>query len=267
MRFLLLATFATAAGAGSTIEITKEQVGVPRTCAGSRSTWRDEVVNDDTIRFVDGVADDALEGAAALRFASHALHERLRLPATVDVTVTLWLVTQRTEAVGPHEAITISDATVVHILVPSPTCSSLEVREHLPQTVVHELAGEYLQRVSHLDPAGWSFYSGPGWFVQGYEEWLALTLVPWAGVDVAEAAARAAERSAGRVLVTDGGIAVDDDYRDGAALVGYLAHTHSEDFLRSLVASDAPSLEAALQAEGVELHALVDGFNRWRKER
>jgi hypothetical protein len=266
MRLLLLAPLVTAAGAGATIEITKEQVGSPRTCTGSRSTWRDEVVNDDIVRFVDGVADDALEGAAALRFASHALHERLHLPASVDVAVTLWLVTQKTDTVGPHQAVTISNATDAHVLVPSPTCSSLEVRDHLPQTVVHELAGEYLQRLSHLDPAGWSFYSGPGWFVQGYEEWLALTLVPWAGVDVGEAAARAAERSAGTVLATDSGIAVGDDYRDGAALVGYLAHTHGEEFLRSLVASDAPSLDAALQANGVALPELVEGFLRWRKE-
>ena len=42
--------------------------------------------------------------------------------------------------------------------------------------VMHEYSTVLLDRITRAKKAGWSFFSGPSWFVQGYEEYLGLML-------------------------------------------------------------------------------------------
>jgi hypothetical protein len=46
------------------------------------------------------------------------------------------------------------------------------------KTVVHECAGLWLDVVRRQRIPSWSFWSAPAWFVQGTEEYLAITAQP-----------------------------------------------------------------------------------------
>lgn len=45
---------------------------------------------------------------------------------------------------------------------------------YIHKTVVHELSMLFLWQVTRRKPSGWGFFSGPDWFVDGWEEYLSL---------------------------------------------------------------------------------------------
>jgi hypothetical protein len=50
-------------------------------------------------------------------------------------------------------------------------------REHHGKVLAHEYAAILLDRIAAEKPAGWRFFDGPAWFVQGYEEYLGVALL------------------------------------------------------------------------------------------
>jgi hypothetical protein len=131
------------------------------------------------------------------------------------------------------------------------------------KVVAHEYGGIFLHRQNRMH-AGWRFGSAPLWFVQGYEEWLALQL--------ASEHSRTVTFEKYKALVADdpdriGFFGVANEYTDGTVLVAFLHEEFGAAKVRAVLRSKKKSFSEALEAElGVNAEALLQRWTRWRKK-
>ncbi|MEJ7733918.1 MAG: hypothetical protein WKG00_32580 [Polyangiaceae bacterium] len=129
--------------------------------------------------------------------------------------------------------------------------------------VAHEYGGIFLQRQNRMD-AGWRFGSAPLWFVQGYEEWLALQL--------ASEHSRTVTFEKYKALVANspdriGFFGVANEFTDGTVLVAFLHDEFGTAKVRAVLRSKKKSFAEALEAElGVNAEGLLQRWTRWRKK-
>jgi hypothetical protein len=134
---------------------------------------------------------------------------------------------------------------------------------YLRKVVAHEYGGIFLHRQNRIH-AGWRFGSAPLWFVQGYEEWLALQL--------ASEHSRTVTFGKYKALVADepgriGFFGVANEFSDGAVLLAFLHEEFGAGKVRAVLRSKKKSFSEALEAElGVNAEALLQRWTRWRKK-
>jgi hypothetical protein len=155
----------------------------------------------------------------------------------------------------------------LHILAPSrvsttalTTVGEPKDERYFQQLLVHELSSIISDRVSAKKPGGWHLYSAPGWFVQGLEQYLALSLT-----ESKSTMEKYLERSRRdpRQVQTDFGIHVMNDYIAGTALVAFLAREGLGPIKRLLL-SPEPTFGKALRAEfKVDVITFGEQFQLW----
>lgn len=134
---------------------------------------------------------------------------------------------------------------------------------YLRKAVAHEYGGIFLHRLNRMH-AGWRFTQAPLWFLQGYEEWLALQL--------ASEHSRTVTFGKYKALVADnpdriGFFGVGNEFTDGAVLVAFLHEEFGTTKVRALLRSKQKSFGEAMQAElGVSAEQLLQRWMRWRKK-
>lgn len=240
-------------------------VGRPLMCDGGRSRWVSEVAGHTEIRYVRDVSQDLVVAQAAISRARAFLSARLSMPPEMSIPVIVWLVTEPTDHAGPGIASSIShELTPMDVYISSPTCSPAEERARFEKTIVHELAGEYLDRKAVTSGAGHSFYDAPSWFVQGYEEWLALSFIAPQDLAPEEVTARICRRSTGDVQLNGASLMVESEYTDGAALIAMLTTSEGRDSAVRILTSPATTFEQALIDEGWSVEEVRDKFLEFR---
>jgi len=140
----------------------------------------------------------------------------------------------------------------IHLL----TTSAIDVRSrtHLGEQkdlaynqrlLVHEYAAPLLDRITRSKPKGWRFFSAPTWFVQGYEEYLALTCSNEHSKSVTMARYLGTLRAKpGRVRIGEG-LQVESPYIGGAMLVRFMYEHFGAEKLYALLLAPEPTFEAA----------------------
>ncbi len=238
--------------------------GPPTTCAGAPSAWVDWPIGRDILRFSAGLEADGARAAAGVLAVHAGLSAELGVPADAIQPTLFWLTTASPE-IRAGFATTLSTATTATVYLSSPTCDGEKRPRQHEKTLAHELSGLYLHAAVDASPAGWEFWDAPAWFVQGSEEWV-TTLVHARPADIRAAAEERAVR--GVVSVRDDRVAVEDPYRDGEALVAWLVLTRGQDVLRRILASDAPTFDAAFaEVVGVTLPDAAAAYLAWRATR
>ncbi len=159
----------------------------------------------------------------------------------------------------------------LHILAPSAHDRSKTTSVGEPfddnffrKLLVHELSTLFLVQATRQKPKGWRFHSAPAWFVQGYEEYLAVMLgsphSKTVTLGLYESRLRA---DPDRVTA----LSVEDPYGDGVILLQYLHTKLGAAKMRALLASQAPSFRLAVASElGVSLDDLYTGFRAWARK-
>ena len=136
-----------------------------------------------------------------------------------------------------------------------------ELSDH--RYVASEYAGILLDRLGRRN-AGWRFHSAPSWFVQGYEEYLALTL----------------SNDHSRTITFDkykdllrknperiGWLSVTNDYTDGAVLVHFFHQEFGSAKIKAVLLSKEKTFHAALKTElGLTPEQLSTRWTAWRKK-
>jgi hypothetical protein len=238
--------------------------GPATTCDHVPSGWVDRDVGRDRIRYSDAVQADGGRAESGLIATRVALSELLAIPSAATTPVTLWLTTS-SDTIGTGVALTRSDARRATMFIYSPSCDPDPRPRRFEKTLLQELSGDYLQATTRMRPGGWRFYEAPPWFVQGMEEWVTLQLHdrPTDLVSAAIAVAKASPDDA--ILLREGRIAVANPYRDGLALVAWLAATRAVDAPTRILTSDAPTFDAALsEVVGLDGAGLVAAYRQWR---
>ncbi len=156
----------------------------------------------------------------------------------------------------------------LHLLTPSSV--GQQYRNNLGQpigsdtifkTVVHEYVTVLLDLLSGHEPEGWRFFDAPNWFVQGYEEYLGLTLSNSTNLQTLDKYQRLVVGDRERVSER---FEVRDPYVDGAVLLHFLHSRFGPAKVRALLVSNAPDFWSAVQAElGCDPGELYEFWQDW----
>jgi hypothetical protein len=139
--------------------------------------------------------------------------------------------------------------------------------DYFAKVLVHEYATILLEQITRAKGKGWGLYEAPGWFVQGYEEYLGLTLSTPHNRKAVLAKYLALQKDDAKRVRIGFGIAVRDDYIDGASLVHFLHETFGREKVQAILTSRAPTFEAAAgPALGVTVEELGRRWEEWRRK-
>jgi hypothetical protein len=137
--------------------------------------------------------------------------------------------------------------------------------DYFAKVLVHEYGTILLERITRAKPKGWRFYDAPGWFVQGYEEYLGLTHSTPHNRKAVLAKYLALQKADPLRVRIGFGIGVRDDYIDGAVLLHFLHETFGREKVQAILTGEAATFEAAA---GPALGVTVEDFGRrWEKWR
>jgi hypothetical protein len=222
---------------------------------------------------VKGFLQTAVD-AMLKEFADHRPDELLR---TADCKVRLYSKPNNKAGAGAVLIETgVSGSTYfahLHLLAPSahPPTARTKTDEpmddsYIAKTLVHEYSTIILERLTRRKTEGWRLFSAPAWFVQGYEEHLALKnasehsrTVTWPRyLDLLRA-------NPNRVSM-DFGIDVTDPYIDGAILLAFMHDVYGSERVQAVLVSSQPTFGAAMkEALGDNLPRFAEKFEAWKK--
>jgi hypothetical protein len=132
------------------------------------------------------------------------------------------------------------------------------------KTLVHELSTIFLDLATRSKGSGWRFFSAPSWFVQGYEEYLALlrSSEHTRTVTLSKYIQKLRENPS-RVRP---GFLVEDTYIDGSLLLLFLHETFGKARVQAVLMSRNPSFYGALSEElGLTDKELYERWDEWRR--
>lgn len=237
--------------------------------------WRQVGSGATTVLYRPGFESDAEEVLESLRTVRRRLDSAFSvdtegLSETIRVEVRLYpgpgdtvragLVETRSQVDGERV-----DAQVA-MLSPSAHPEEARTKANLPmdaayieKTLVHEYAGLVLAELARQN-GGRRIYDRPNWFVQGYQEYLAIRYGPERAREKVFPAYL--ERVDAADLVEDSTFAPSDPYVGGAVVVAYLHDAYGEEPMRCLVKSDEPAFRRAFEAcFGGALESAVEKFS------
>ena len=138
--------------------------------------------------------------------------------------------------------------------------------DHHGKVLAHEYATVLLDRVAAEKPAGWRFFSGPGWFLQGYEEYLGAAMLHADKRDAVLDAYAREQADPARVRFQPA-FAVKDPYLDGAVVLHFLHDSFGGERVRAVLeAPQATFDEAFLAALGVPWREIEAKWKVWRED-
>jgi hypothetical protein len=139
-------------------------------------------------------------------------------------------------------------------------------KDYFAKVLVHEYGTILLEQITRAKPKGWRFYDAPGWFVQGYEEFLGLTLSTAHNRKVVLGKYLALQKKDSRRVRIGFGIGVRDDYIDGASVLYFMHETFGKEKVQAILVSEADTFEAAGPALGVTFDEFGRMWYTWRKK-
>ena len=159
----------------------------------------------------------------------------------------------------------------IHLLTPSAHSEKARTRIGEPKDavyferlLVHEYAAPVLDRITRGKPEGWRFFQAPRWFIQGYEEYVALTCSNKQSRELTMAEYRKMVRSDPKRVRNDFGLVVRDEYIDGAMLVAFIHEHYGKDKAQAILTSRAETFgEAITQALEVNLDTFFSAWREW----
>jgi hypothetical protein len=140
--------------------------------------------------------------------------------------------------------------------------------DYFHKLVMHEYSTILLERITRAKKTGWSFFSAHRWFTDGYEEYLGVMCsTPRNRKEFVEKYLAMHKKAPARVSF-DFGIAVEDDYIDGALLLLFMHETFGKKRLQAVLACEEPRLGTAMARElGVDLQEFKKRWDEWLKKK
>lgn len=130
------------------------------------------------------------------------------------------------------------------------------------KTIVHEYAHVVLYRIVGTRRRGWGLWTAPGWFREGYAEYLALVCGAERTRTVTMERYRAVVRAAPERVRPD--LSVENEYLDGAMLLRCLHESFGRERVQALLVSEAATFDEALgEALGGDRRTVYDRWREW----
>jgi hypothetical protein len=140
--------------------------------------------------------------------------------------------------------------------------------DHYFKLVIHEYSTILLDRITRDKKGGWSFFSAPRWFTDGYEEYLGLMLSSPRNRKEVLMKYLAMHRQDPDRIDFDFGVSVKDDYIDGAVLLLFMHETFGKDRVHAILKSEERRFGRAMaSALGVGLDGFKKRWDEWLKRK
>jgi len=244
--------------------------------------WKEIALRTVVIHYVEEQAAEAerfrkyfvdVHAALAREFAGHDLDALMRDPVVCHA----YLMPVPTRYAGPGQVTSLTSYgnppyCELHLIAASALpdakrCCTVvgerrdEASDH--RGVAHEYGGVVLGRLNRHN-AGWRFERAPGWFLQGYEEYIALTLSNDHSRTVTfEKYKDLLRADPGRVSW----FSVTNDYTDGAVLIHFIHEDFGASKLKAVLLSKEKTFSLAMAKElGVGPEQLTARWTAWRKK-
>jgi hypothetical protein len=230
--------------------------------------------HEEDARKVKGFLDAAI-AALKKEFAEFPVDELLR------VNCVIYLHPARTEKASEH-TVTITTGqnngkyhAVIDLLAPSAYDRGYRSNinepagdDYIHKLVVHEYSTVLLERITRAKKAGWSFFNAPRWFVDGYEEYLALMLSSPRNRGEVLGKYLAMHKGDRQRIGFDFGISVKDDYVDGALLLLFMHETFGSKRVHAILTSEQRSFGTAMASSlGVGLEEFQKRWDEWLRKK
>lgn len=243
--------------------------------------WRDFQGKRWTIRYADAVQRDVakinefLQAADAAMSQEFATHQPETLLEGLSLTVYIHPVANSLASTYTMSLQTSYSGTrctaELHLLAPSlhGPADLTNVGEpkddvYFHKTIVHEYSTLFLGALSRSKDGGWRFNSSPAWFVQGYEEYLALMHSTPHSRQITLRKYEELVRSDPARVDLSLGVDVRDPYTHGAVLLAFLHDEFGKERVQSVLLSPEPTFGRALSTTlGVDLGWLSSRWHQW----
>ncbi|HEY8505798.1 MAG TPA: hypothetical protein VIL46_14530 [Gemmataceae bacterium] len=140
--------------------------------------------------------------------------------------------------------------------------------DYFSKLVMHEYSTILLEQLTRSKKAGWTYFSAPRWWVDGYEEYLALMHSTPRNRNEVLRKYLAVHKGDPDRIAFDYGIGVKDDYIDGALLLLFMHETFGKEKVHAVLASEAPWFGKAMaSALGVGLDEFKKRWDEWLKQK
>jgi hypothetical protein len=140
--------------------------------------------------------------------------------------------------------------------------------DHFHKLVVHEYSTILVERITRAKKTGWTFFTAPRWFTDGYEEYLGITCSsPRNRKEFVEKYLAKHEKARARVSF-DFGIGVEDDYIDGSLLLLFMHETFGKKRVQAVLTSGEPRFGTAMARElGIGLEEFKKRWDEWLEKK
>ena len=231
-------------------------------------------IEDITVHHAPSHAADAKKVATFLKSAVKQLKAHFK-PAGLDEYVTgfkcnIYLHPRATNKASESRASCICGVAGgayyadIHLLTPSAHSQSAtthigEAKDiaYFERLLVHEYAAPVLDRITRGKSSGWRFFQSPRWFIQGYEEYLALTNSNEHSRKVTLAKYKKIVKSDPQRVKNDFGLTVRSEYLDGAMLIAFIHEKYGTDKAQAILTNQSDSFGTAIKQT---LHVNLDTF-------
>jgi hypothetical protein len=140
--------------------------------------------------------------------------------------------------------------------------------DYFAKLVMHEYSTILLERITRTKKGGWSFYSAPQWFTDGYEEYLGLMRTTPRNRNEVFAKYLATQKADPGRVTFEFGISVADPYIDGALLLAFMHDEFGRKRVQAILTSREPRFGKALAAGlGVGLDEFQKRWADWLKKK
>jgi hypothetical protein len=140
--------------------------------------------------------------------------------------------------------------------------------DYYHKLVLHEYSTILLERITRAKKTGWTFFSAPRWFVNGYEEYLGVMCSAPRNRKTFVEKYLATQKKAPARVSFDFGIGVEDEYIDGALLLLFMHETFGKKRVQAVLTCAEPCFGTALARElGVELEEFKKRWDEWLKKK
>jgi hypothetical protein len=159
----------------------------------------------------------------------------------------------------------------MHILAPSahPADGKTSVNEpmnsaYCERIIVHEYSTVLLEMICRDRGQGWTFFSAPAWFIQGYEEYLGLTCGNAEAGKVTLSKYIARVKANPKWISCDFGLEISEPYTTGPVLLHFMHEKYGGERVRAILFRSAPTFgKAVREALGIGADQFCADWSTW----
>ena len=120
-------------------------------------------------------------------------------------------------------------------------------KDYFLYLITHEYSTIILERLTERKRKGWTLFTAPSWFVQGYEQYLGLKYSK-IGKETLAVYLKRVKSNPGLIYMDSYGLHIQKVYEGGALVLAFMNEAYGQEKVHSLLTSDKPTFFSAMES-------------------